>query len=57
MKKLIIIAAALLFAVPAEGGILFRHRAVAVSKSKVVAGGPACGAARCRVVAGVRVCN
>lgn len=55
MKKLLIIAAALLFAVPAEGGILFRHRAVAVSKSKVVAGS-ACGA-RCRVVAGVRVCN
>lgn len=57
MKKLMIIAAALLFAVPAEGGILFRHRAIAVSKSKVVAGGPAFGAARCRVVAGVRVCN
>jgi hypothetical protein len=57
MKKLMIIAAAMLFAVPAEGGILFRHRAVAVSKSKVVAGGPAFGAARCRVVAGVRVCN
>ena len=56
MKKLMIFAAALLFAVPAEGGILFRHRAVAVSKSKVVAG-PACGSARCRVMAGVRVCN